>query len=338
MMFLHPIVRYVLQRALLAFLVIWIGLTMTFVLSRLMPFNAADLFISRLVSQGAAITGQEIEIMKRQLLELYGLDKPIIDQYLIFLRNYIVTGEMGPSFAFFPTSVRDVIAKALPWSLLLLIMASIISWIVGNGIGVLAALTRHRRISNILENVAIAFQPVPFAVLAIAFLVFYALILRLPIPSGGYIVTGSAIEMFAYMLRRAAFPLLVLVMFGWFGGFVSMKAIALKMREEDFIVYSFLQGAPTNSIRYMIFRNSILPQFTSLVLGLSRVFIGSLLIEYIFNYPGIGYILQGAIANADYNLMLGVLFFATVATATATFILDLVYPLIDPRIRYPGQG
>ncbi len=335
---MHPLIRYVLQRAALALLVVWTGITITFVLSRLMPFNAADLFISRLVAQGGTLTGEQIEAMRRQLLELYGLEKSIIEQYLIFLRNYMVTGEMGPSFAYFPTSVKDVIAKALPWSLLLLIMTSVVSWLVGNGIGILAALTKHRRVSNVLETIAVAFQPIPFAVLAISFLVFYALILKLPIPAPGYVTTGSAIEMLIYMLRRAAFPLMVLVLFGWFGGFVSMKAIALKMREEDFIVYSFLQGAPTNSIRYMIFRNSILPQFTGLVLGLSRVFIGSLLVEYIFNYPGIGYILQGAIANADYNLMLGVLFFATVATAVATFILDLVYPLIDPRIRYPGQG
>jgi peptide/nickel transport system permease protein len=335
---LHPLIKYVLQRALLALLVIWIGLTISFILSRLMPFNAADLFISRLVSQGSALTGEEIEVMKRQLMELYGLDKPIIVQYLIFLKNYMITGEMGPSFAFFPTSAREIIGKALPWSITLLLLASVISWLVGNGIGVLAALTRHRKVSNILEDVAIAFQPIPFAVLAVSFLVFYALVLKLPIPSGGYVGGATAIEMFIYMLRRALFPLLVLVVFGWFGGFVSMKALALKMREEDFIVYSFLQGAPTRSIRLMIFRNSILPQFTSLVLGISRVFVGSLLVEYLFNYPGIGYVLQSAIANADYNLMLGILFFATVATALATLILDLVYPLIDPRIRYPGQG
>jgi peptide/nickel transport system permease protein len=106
---MHPIVKYVLQRGLLALLVIWIGLTMTFILSRLMPFNAADLFINRLLSQGHAITGEEIEAMKSQLMELYGLDKPVIVQYLIFLRNYMITGEMGPSFAFFPTSVKEVI-------------------------------------------------------------------------------------------------------------------------------------------------------------------------------------------------------------------------------------
>ncbi len=334
---MHPIVKYILQRGLLAILVIWIGLTIAFVLSRLMPFNAAELFVNRLLSQGSTLTGEEIEKLKRQLLQLYGLDKPVFEQYLIFLRNYLITGEMGPSFAFFPTSAKDVIAKALPWSLTLLLLASVISWLIGNAVGALAALTKHRRISSVLENVAIAFQPIPFAVLAISFLVFYVLVLKLPIPSGGYVAGGSSIEIFIYMLRRAMFPLMVLVMFGWFGSFVSMKAIALKMREEDFIVYSFLQGAPTNTIRSMVFRNSILPQFTSLVLGLSRVFVGSLLVEYIFNYPGIGYILQSAIANADYNLMLGILFFATVATAVATFMLDLIYPLLDPRIRYPGQ-
>jgi peptide/nickel transport system permease protein len=335
---MHPLIKYVLQRVALALLVIWVGITITFILSRLMPFNAAELFISRTLAQGHSLTGEEIENMKKQLLELYGLDKPIIVQYAIFLRNYMITGEMGPSFAFFPSNVKDIIGKALPWSITLLLLASVISWLVGNGLGVVAALTKHRKISSVLENIAIAFQPIPFAVLALSFLIFYLLVLKLPIPGTAFVSITSPFEMFIYMLKRASFPLLVLVLFGWFGGFVGMKAIALKMREEDFIVYAFLQGASTRSIRFMIFRNSILPQFTTLVLGISRVFVGSLLVEYIFNYPGIGYILQSAIANADYNLMLGILFFATVATAVAALILDLVYPLIDPRIRYPGQG
>ncbi|MCC6058349.1 MAG: ABC transporter permease [Desulfurococcaceae archaeon] len=335
---MNPLIKYVLQRVALALLVIWVGITITFILSRLMPFNAAELFISRMLAQGHSLTGEEIENMKKQILELYGLDKPIIVQYAIFLRNYMITGEMGPSFAFFPSNVKDIIGKALPWSITLLLLASVISWLVGNGLGVVAALTKHRKISSVLENIAIAFQPIPFAVLALSFLIFYLLVLKLPIPGVAFVSITSPFEMFIYMLRRASFPLLVLVLFGWFGGFVGMKAIALKMREEDFIVYAFLQGASTRSIRFMIFRNSILPQFTTLVLGISRVFVGSLLVEYIFNYPGIGYILQSAIANADYNLMLGILFFATVATAVAALILDLVYPLIDPRIRYPGQG
>jgi peptide/nickel transport system permease protein len=335
---MHPLIKYVLQRVALALLVIWVGITITFILSRLMPFNAAELFISRTLAQGHYLTGEEIENMKKQILELYGLDKPIIVQYAIFLRNYMITGEMGPSFAFFPSNVKDIIGKALPWSITLLLLASVISWLVGNGLGVVAALTKHRKISSVLENIAIAFQPIPFAVLALSFLIFYLLVLKLPIPGAAFVSITSPFEMFIYILRRASFPLLVLVLFGWFGGFVGMKAIALKMREEDFIVYAFLQGASTRSIRFMIFRNSILPQFTTLVLGISRVFVGSLLVEYIFNYPGIGYILQSAIANADYNLMLGILFFATVATAVAALILDLVYPLIDPRIRYPGQG
>ena len=95
-------------------------------------------------------------------------------------------------------------------------LASVISRLAGNGIGVLAALTRHRKVSNILENVAIAFQPISFAVLAISFLAFYVLVLKLPIPSGECIgdTGATAIEMFIYMLRRALFPLLVLVVFG----------------------------------------------------------------------------------------------------------------------------
>jgi len=334
---LHPLIKYALQRVLLVLLVIWVGLTIVFVMSRLMPFNPAELFISQLLAAGTTLRIEEINIMKEQLMELYGLDKPVIVQYLIFLRNYLITGEMGPSFMFFPMNVRDVIVTALPWSLTLLLLASIITWLIGNILGVVATLTKHRKVSDILENIAVAFQPIPFAVLALSFMIFYALILKLPIP-GGHEEFTSPFGLFVYMLERSLFPLLVLVIFGWFSNFISMKAIALKLREDDFILYLFLQGAPTKFIRSAIFRNALLPQFTSLILGISRVFVGSLLVEYLFNYPGIGFILQKAIVGADYNLMLGILFFATVATAIATFILDLVYPLIDPRIRYPGQG
>lgn len=334
---MHPLIKYALQRVLLVLLVIWVGLTIVFVMSRLMPFNPAELFISQLLAAGTTLRIEEINIMKEQLMELYGLDKPVIVQYLIFLRNYLITGEMGPSFMFFPMNVRDVIVTALPWSLTLLLLASIITWLIGNILGVVATLTKHRKVSDILENIAVAFQPIPFAVLALSFMIFYALILKLPIP-GGHEEFTSPFGLFVYMLERSLFPLLVLVIFGWFSNFISMKAIALKLREDDFILYLFLQGAPTKFIRSAIFRNALLPQFTSLILGISRVFVGSLLVEYLFNYPGIGFILQKAIVGADYNLMLGILFFATVATAIATFILDLVYPLIDPRIRYPGQG
>jgi len=295
------------------------------------------MFISQLVSQGVQVSGEELEQMRKTFLELYGLDKPLIIQYLLFLKNYAM-GNMGPSFTNFPTPVNELIAKALPWTMTLLMTALLINWTVGNVVGVWAAMTKRRRLSAALEYVAVGMQPIPFAVLALAFLILYALVLRLPLTTTGYIYKASPLELIAEMFRRAALPATVLVAFGWIGSFLSMKNIALKMKQDDFVVYMMLQGAPSRTIRNAVFRNSLIPQYTFLILGISRIFIGSVLVEYLFNYPGIGLLLRDAVANGDYNLMLGIVFMSVFAVGLGAFILDLTYPLIDPRIRYPGAG
>ncbi len=301
----------------------------------MLPFNAAEQFVSRLMSQGAMLTGEEINALKAQLLDLYGLNKPLIEQYFMFLRNYLA-GNMGPSFAIFPVPVSVLVASALPWSLVLLLTSTIISWLLGNILGVWAALTRRRTISASLEYIALGIQPIPFAVLGIGFLIFYALVLKLPLTIGRYVAPEMSWSIIFEMFRRASLPALVLVSFGWTGSFLSMKSLALKLKQEDFISYLVLKGAPEDVINRVVFRNSAIPQYTTLLLGISRTFLGSVLVEYLFNYPGIGLLLRDAIGGGDLNLMLGILFLSVVATAIATFLLDLTYPLIDPRIRYPG--
>lgn len=333
---LRRLSMYLIKRLVICIVTIFIGLTITFIISRLLPFNAAEQFVSRLVSQGAMLTGEEINALKMQLLDLYGLNRPLIEQYFMFLRNYL-SGNMGPSFAIFPIPVSVLVASALPWSLVLLLTATIISWILGNLLGVWAAVTRRRAISASLEYIALGIQPIPFAVLGIGFIIFYALILRLPLTLGRYVAPEMPWwSMIFEMFRRASLPALVLVLFGWTGSFLSMKSLALKLKQEDFITYLVLKGAPENVINRVVFRNSAIPQYTALLLGISRTFLGSVLVEYLFNYPGIGLLLRDAIAGGDLNLMLGILFLSVVATAVATFLLDLTYPLIDPRIRYPG--
>jgi len=327
---------YLIKRLAILAVTVFIGVTIVFIISRLLPFNAAEQFVSRLVSQGAMLRGEEIAALKNQLLDLYGLNRPLVEQYFTFLKNYL-SGNMGPSFAIFPIPVSVLIASALPWSLVLLLTATIVSWILGNLLGVWAAITRRRAVSTILEYIALSIQPIPFAVLGVGFIVFYALILRLPLPIGRYVVPGMPWWSLLFeMFRRASLPALVLVLFGWTGSFLSMKSLALKLKQEDFITYLILRGAPGNVINRVVFRNAAIPQYTVLLLSISRTFLGSVLIEYLFNYPGIGLLLRDAIAGGDLNLMLGILFMSVVATAIATFLLDLTYPLIDPRIRYPG--
>jgi len=319
-------------------IMIWIGLTLSFTISRLLPFNAAEYLVSQLAAVGSQLSAQDLENMRKQLLSLYGLDKPLHIQYIDFLRNFIV-GNMGPSFAYFPTPVKNIIVAALPWSIILLMSASIVNWVTGNVIGVLATTSRRRRVVGVLENFALIVMPIPYAVLGLAFLIVYALILKLPLTMYGRPVAMElSLRFILSMFERALVPMLGLVIVGWIGSFLSMKNLSIRLMQEDFIVYKILQGARDRHVRGMVFRNALIPQYTGLVLSLSRVFVGSMLVEYLFNYPGIGLILRSAVSSGDYNLMVGIISISVIAVAIATFILDTTYPLIDPRIRYPGAG
>ncbi len=317
-------------------LTIWLGLTLVFIVSRLMPFNPADILLSRMLALGTTMRPEEIEAMRRTIYSLFGLGEPIYIQYLKFLYHYLI-GDMGPSFSYFPTRVSEIIATALPYTIFLLLLSSVVSWIIGNIVGVLAVLSKREKLGKAIEYVALAVQPIPFAVFSLAYLIFYVLILRLPIPTGGILQGKPFWYMIKDMFQRSLPPLTALIIWNWMGNFLSMKNLAVKMKNEDFIEYAKLRGAPQRAIVQYVTRNAIVPQFTYLLLGLGMMFTGNALVEYLFSYPGIGILFFTSIVNADYNLMLGITYMSIVGVAIAAFLLDLIYPLIDPRIRYPGQ-
>jgi peptide/nickel transport system permease protein len=137
------------------------------------------------------------------------------------------------------------------------------------------------------------------------------------------------------ILHNSILPGLTLVLanFGW--NILGMKALAFSTKEEAFVNFSRLKGVPDGSImtRY-VFRNAILPQVTALALSIGGVFNGALITEMLFSYPGLGSLMRTAVANADYNMLYGTISLSIVAVATAALLIDLAYPLFDPRIRY----
>jgi len=301
-----------------------------------MPFNAADLLVNRILSYGTRLSGEEIEAMRRTIYDLFGLGAPIHIQYFKFLVHYL-TGDMGPSLAYFPERVSNIVALALPYTIFLLLMASLITWVIGNLAGVLAALSRREKLSRAIEYIALGAQPIPFAVYALAYLMLYVLVLGLSLPTGGIVQGKPFWYILLDMFNRSLPPLTAIVIWGWMGNFLAMKNLAMKIKNEDFIEFVKLTGAPQNVIFKYVLRNAFVPQYTYLLLSLGMMFTGNALIEYLFSYPGLGMLFYTSIVNADINLMLGIAYMAIVGVATATFVLDLTYPLVDPRIRYPGQ-
>jgi len=331
---MHPIVKYVIARAIRMVITIWSGLTIIFIVSRLLPFNPADAMISQLAQYGTFVSPEELMAVRKTLYELFGLSGSPLEQYLRFIYNYL-TGNMGVSFSYFPTPVLDIIMNALPWTIFLLLLASIITWLIGNILGVVVASTKRKRSAKIVEYLALGLNPIPFVVFAIAYLIFYVLVLKGSLVGG--MIKGSWHEILMAAFQRAGAPLTALIIWGWISNFLVMLSLANKLKNEDFILYAKLRGAPNTTITYYILRNALTPQFTFLVLSLGRMFAGNALVEYLFSYPGIGVLLVSAVLNADYNLMFGIAYLSIVAIAIATFVLDLIYPILDPRIRYPGQ-
>lgn len=334
----YKLTRFVLRRVILWLFTMWVGLTVTFIVSRASPVDPGSQLISRLLGYGATLRPEEIELFREQLLALYGLNKPLWLQYFDFLRSAF-TFNFGPSFAFFPVSVNEIIANSILWTLILLTSATIISWILGVVLGTLVAFLENRGFARVLEGISIGLYPLPYTVLALVLFILFAGVIPIYRGVGGSLEAPSLSSYFILSaFNRAWLPALSLIILSVAGWLLSTQALAKNVKQEGYVKYAVMRAVPLKIIlgRY-IFKNVALPQITALALQLGYVFTGALVTEYIFSYPGLGRLLSLAISNADYNLMLGILTYSIVGIATAALILDLIYPLIDPRIRYGGE-
>ena len=142
-------------------------------------------------------------------------------------------------------------------------------------------------------------------------------------------------EWFCSALYNSFMPALSLMLVGTGWWIISMKSLSSNVSEEEYVAYGRLKGLSEVSIGYRyVFRNSILTQVTALALHIGSAFGGSLMCEIIFSYPGVGMMINKAISNGDYNLLTGIIFISIFAISTATLFVDLIYPLLDPRVRY----
>ncbi len=333
----YKVVIHIASRFLFFILTVWVGLTLAFLVSRASPVDPSTILISRLMSMGGYLRPEEILALKQQILELYGLDKPVYMQYLSFIKG-VLTGNLGPSFSFFPTPVIELIHKSMVWTILLLGFSTILSWVIGNVVGVLAAVFSRSKISKALEWISMSLYPVPYVIFALVLFLFFSLVIPL---AGGVGGAGMAMQTLSLtyiieVIRRLSVPSLSIIALSSASWFLSMKALALSVKKEDFVNYAIIRGLSQKTVTKYVMRNSLLPQITSLALSLGYIFNGALVTEYIFAYPGLGRLLYNAIVGSDYNLMLGILSYSIIGVASAAFILDLIYPLIDPRIRYGG--
>lgn len=299
------------------------------------PSDPVENMIGQMQSRSGQMDPLEMEHLRKSLRVQFGLDGSLVEQYTSFLWKGLLHFDFGPSLLSYPEPAGDIIMLYLPYTLGLSLTTTLLAWLIGNFIGLLAGFRKNKRSSKILEGIAICIYPIPYFIVALVLQIVFAFILKwLPLQSTIYANNG----MWAYItsiLKASVLPAvsLLLVNTGWW--IISMKSLSSSTAEEDFVLYARYRGLSEGKIgKSYVFRNSILTQITALAMSLGGVFNGSIMTEIIFGYPGVGTLIQKAILQSDYNMILGCITISIVAIATATLIADLVYPLIDPRIRY----
>lgn len=329
--------RYLIPRLIQFFLVIFLGITAIFFIPRLLPNDPVLRTIAELRARGSYLEPGSMDKIIADLTEMYGLEGSMLEQYGAFWQR-LFRGDFGVSFFQFPTPVNQLIRISLPWTVGLLLSSSLTSWVLGNLIGGLAGYFSRKGWSRLLDTVAMIVRPLPYYIFAFALLLLFAYFVRWFPVSGGATIGSQPSFTWVYVkdiLRHSFLPWLSLTILGGAVWFQTMKLVVQNVNAENFVQYAKLGGIKEGRIvsRYVI-RNAMLPQITGLALALGQIFSGALITEIVFSYPGLGNLLYNAIITGDYNLIMGITALSIVAITTAILVIDLLYPLFDPRIRY----
>lgn len=331
------VTRFLIPRLIQWALLIMLGVTMLFFIPRLLPMCPVRMEIERLEKLGGVTHSVEIiEKMVDTMREMYGLEEGLLRQYITFWRRFL-TLDFGPSIILFPKPVNELIWAGLPWTIGLVLTGLIGSWVLGIITGALTGYFRGSRLLKAIDWITIVIRPIPPYLVALLLLICFAFLIPI-FPLRGAIPLGAEIE-FSWsfitdVLYHAALPLLSIIVLGAAGMHQGMRLFVQTVKEEDHVRYAKLGSVNERTIfgRYVL-RNALLPQVTGLSIGLAGVFGGSMITEMVFSYPGLGLLGLRAATGMDFNLMMGLGAVSITLLATALLIIDLLYPLVDPRIK-----
>ena len=326
--------EYVIPRLIQWAFVIFIGVSLVFIIPRMSPINPIDQALGR-ITAFQSMSPEATMALRESLQDLYGLEGSLMSQYLNFWER-ILQGDLGPSFGAFPRSVNELIASGIWWTVGLLGLSTLIAWVLGLVLGALAAYHPNKWWSRAIENVLVSLYPIPYYIVAFILLILFTYYLPIfPLVGGARGVPEFSFDYIGSILYYGFLPALSLVLGATAFRFIMSKALATTEKASDYVRYAEIAALPKRRIvfRYVA-RNTMLPQVTDLALSLAAIFEGALITEVVFGYPGLGFLLLNAINASDYNLIMGISLLSVVGIATASLLIDLCYPLIDPRVRY----
>jgi peptide/nickel transport system permease protein len=327
---------YLAKRTFQLLLVVLIAVTINFAVPRLIPGDPVEAAFQRKMATTGNVSA-DVEAVAAAYRAKFGLDKPIWQQYLSYW-NDLFHFNLGVSLVDFPQTVSSKIAASLPWTVGLLAVATVLSFTLGSLLGALLAWPRSPPIVRVLVPGLMIISSVPFFLLGVVLI--FLLVVLIPVfpPGGGFdpvAVRGFNLATAIDIAYHALLPAISLVLGA--AGFwaLGMRSLMVSVLGEDYINFAEAKGlSPGEIFTWYGMRNALLPQVTSLAIALGSIVSGTVLVEAIFNYPGLGGLLYAAITNKDYFVIQGLVVILIFTLAVALFVVDILYPLVDPRIRY----
>lgn len=323
--------RHLLRRIGFYLIALWASVTLNFLIPHLSPGNPAQALMARVHGK---LSPQALHALS---IALGVSHDSLWSQYVQYLNN-LLHGDLGVSITYLPTPVTDVLAQDLPWTLALVGVALIISCIIGTILGIIVVWRRGSLADVLLSPFFTFLSAIPYFWLALVLLYLLGSQLSWFPIHGGYDTDntqpGLTLDFMLSAAQYAVLPALTIIVGSLSGWMLGMRNAMVTTLSEDYVLMAEAKGlTPWRVMFSYAARNAILPNITTFALSLGFVVSGSLLTEIVFSYPGIGYATLQAVDNLDYSLLQGIFLVITLAVLGANFMADLLYVVLDPRVR-----
>lgn len=310
---------------------VWVVTTITFAIIRNMPGDPIQAQYEQLIAQGAT---PESAAAQTAVLHRFRPDGSVLEQYLDYMWS-LLRFDLGQSMST-GVAVTDVISDAAKWTIIPILLGTLLSFLLGITMGVYAALRRSGHLADALTMTGSILRGLPDYVVALLLASIFATLWPILPRSGSVDIMeepGWNLGYLGSLAEHAVLPVVTYALSAYGGWILAMRSSVVTVLGDDFILAAELRGVTRGYLFRYVARNAILPLFTILALSLGTLFGGAIFIERIFNYPGLGYTIIESIGNRDFTLMGGVFLLITVAIIIANIVADLLYSMIDPRVR-----
>ena len=324
--------KYFLNKALWFVVTLVCAFILNFILPRLMPGDPVAAIVTRMAVGMSNATG--VQAIYQQYTELFGTNKPMLQQFFIYVNN-VFHGDFGFSFSQYPREVADVIKSAIWWTICLQFPAIIVGWLIGNTLGALAAYLK-KGFDKVLMPISIFVSNFPAFGMAVILMVVFGVTLKWFPTSGGYgfdRIPDFSWQFIWSVIVHYQLPFWSIVLIAIGGQAIGMRSMSIYELNADYVKYSRFMGIKDRKIVGYVFRNAMLPQVTGLALSIGTMVGGALVAEIIFSYPGLGSTILTAVLGQDYPLISATTLIITLMVLSANFLIELVYGILDPRIK-----